>query len=137
LTEACLAGSLERALARASFIQRTFDEPMEAMNDPSAAKIRKHYFFFLAGLEAHRSAGGNVQPPTIRGGAVEREGAVGFEEMIVAADLDGTVARVLNEHANRPPTVIRLNRTGRFIEQVFSRIHALSPSSPVRSRISA
>ena len=48
----------------------------------------------LAGLEAHGGAGGDVEPHALCALAVELQRVVGLEEMIVAADLDRTVAGV-------------------------------------------
>ena len=48
----------------------------------------------LARLEAHRGAGGDVEPHAARLLAVELQRRIGFEEMIVRADLDRPVAGV-------------------------------------------
>ena len=48
----------------------------------------------LAGLEADRRAGGNVEPEAARLGAVEFQRRIGLEEMIVRADLDRPVAGI-------------------------------------------
>ncbi len=47
-------------------------------------------------LEAHRGAGGDVETMAVRGRPVERERRVGLGEVVVRADLDGSVAGVLD-----------------------------------------
>jgi hypothetical protein len=143
LLEACPASCIDRTLAPASDIERAFDETIETVDHTSAPKFGKNHFFFLAGLEADGCAGGDIQAHTVREGAFKCESAVRFEEVIVAANLDGTVTRVLDEQSNRPATHIRLYRPGRFIKQKFSRSHALSfelhslvnPERPVAVRL--
>src|SRR3954465_6089337 len=48
----------------------------------------------LAGLEAHRRAGGDVEAHAARLLAVELQRRVGLEEMVMRADLDRPVAAV-------------------------------------------
>src|SRR4051812_33423791 len=48
----------------------------------------------LAGLEAHRGAGGDAEAHAARLLAVEFQRGIGFEEMVVRADLDRPVAAV-------------------------------------------
>src|SRR5712671_2092707 len=48
--------------------------------------------FGVAGLEADGGAGGDVEALAVGGGAVEFQGSVGFDEVVMAADLDGAVA---------------------------------------------
>ena len=55
----------------------------------------------VARLEPHRGAGRNVQPLAVGLGAVEFQLAVGFDEMIMAADLDGPVAEIGDFERNR------------------------------------
>src|SRR5271166_5676445 len=64
------------------------------MHDAPAAVGDQCDFAGLAGFETDRSAGGDVKPLAASGGAVEREGGIGFGEVIVAADLDWSVAGV-------------------------------------------
>jgi hypothetical protein len=126
LLEARPASFLDRTLAPASGFERAFDETIETVDYTSTAKFGKSHFFFLAGLKADGCAGGDIQAHAIREGAVKCESAVRLEEVIVAANLDGTVTRVLDEQSNRPAADIRLYRPGRFIKQKLSRLHALS-----------
>ena len=53
----------------------------------------------LAGLEAHGGAGRDVEAHAVGGAAVEVERAVRFDEVIVAADLDRTIAAVGDRRA--------------------------------------
>ena len=64
------------------------------MHDAPAAIRHQRHFARLAGFEAHRGAGRDIEPLATRGGAVERQRGVGFGEVIVAADLDRPVAGV-------------------------------------------
>src|SRR5882757_10977297 len=48
----------------------------------------------LARLETHRGPGGDVEAHAAGPFAVELQGGVGFEEMVVRADLDRTVAGI-------------------------------------------
>ena len=61
----------------------------------------------LAGLEAHRRAGGDVEPHALGALAVELQRLVGLEEMIVAADLDRPVAGVGDLDGDRVAALVR------------------------------
>src|SRR5271169_2074791 len=58
----------------------------------------------LAGLEANRGSGRDVEPEALRLPAIELERRVGLEEMIVRADLDRPVAGIgdLDRHRFAP-----------------------------------
>src|SRR5438105_3578362 len=60
---------------------------------PPGALDARHGVCF-AGFEAHRSARGNIQPASPRRVAIEIERAIGFREVVMAADLDGPIAPV-------------------------------------------
>src|SRR2546423_14419764 len=50
--------------------------------------------FRIAWLEAHGRSGGNIEAHAVGCGAVELQGGIGFDEVIMAADLDGSVAEI-------------------------------------------
>src|SRR5260370_6481774 len=55
----------------------------------------------LAGLEAHRGAGGDIEPHAARLLAVELQRRIGLEEMVVRADLDRPVAGIGDRQRHR------------------------------------
>src|SRR5581483_286376 len=67
---------------------------LEAEHPPAARKRHEAHLARLAGLEAHRGAGGNVEPASAGDVAVELQGLVGLGEVVVGADLDRPVAGV-------------------------------------------
>ena len=69
-------------------------EVVEAVDDALAGEGDEGDGAFVAGFEADGGAGGDVEAVAAGGGAVEFEGGIDFEEMEVAADLDGAVAGV-------------------------------------------
>ena len=81
-------------LLRRGLIEFAHDFAEESVNDAVAGQRHQRDRAFLAGLEAHRGAGGDVQPEAARGGAIEFERGIGLEEMIMRADLDRPVAGV-------------------------------------------
>ncbi len=72
--------------------QRAHDLLAEAEDAPVAADRNEAHFARLARLEADRRARGNVETHAPGRGAVEAQGRIGFEEVVVRPDLDGTVA---------------------------------------------
>src|SRR5580704_11223544 len=59
-----------------------------------AGKWNERHVAGLARLEAHRGAGRDVEAHAAGLLALEPQGRIGLEEMVVAADLDGPVARI-------------------------------------------
>src|SRR5262249_14477528 len=70
------------------------DLALEAVALAAAEVGREPHGARLAGLEAHRGAGGDVEPHAAGALAIELQRLVGLGEMIVAADLDRPVAGV-------------------------------------------
>src|SRR4051812_16726118 len=103
--------------------QRAVDQSVVAVKDARASVLDEHHLFLLARLEAHGGPGGDVETHAARRSALERESAVDFEEMKVAADLDGAVARVADHNGDHTPPRVGLNVAGFRIQKVFTRSH--------------
>src|SRR5581483_11374846 len=69
-------------------------EVVAAANDTLPGNIDQTHRLCFAGFEAHRRAGGNIEAFAVRLCAVEAQFGIGFNEMIMAADLHRTVAQV-------------------------------------------
>ena len=93
------------------------------MNHAGASELGEFHFLFFARLEANRCSRWNVETHAERRGAIERERAIGFKEVVVTANLDGAVACILDEKAERVAAGIREDRSGPLIEKIFARIH--------------
>ena len=65
----------------------------------------------VARLESDRRASGDVEPHAVRLLAVEDEGGVCLDEVVVRANLDRSVARVDHSELNQPPSSVQLNPT--------------------------
>src|SRR5947199_4339639 len=74
--------------------QLAHDVAAEAADGGLAGECDELHVAGLAGLEADRGAGGDVEADAAGFPAVELQGRVGLEEMIVRAHLNGTVAGV-------------------------------------------
>ena len=94
------------------------------MDDTVAAEGHEPDLARLAGLEAHRRAGGDVEAHAARGRAVEAQRGVGLVEMVVRADLDRPVAGVGDLEAQRAAARVELDVPGR--EDVFARLHGVT-----------
>jgi hypothetical protein len=90
---------------------------------PRATEGYKRNFFFFSGLKAHRGAGRNVKSHASCYFPVKCEGAIDFEEMIVTADLNGTIATVFHQHGSDATSNVRFNLF-RF-DEVFTWPHGL------------
>ncbi len=78
-------------LVGAAQIHRPGREVVAAADGAAAADLHERHGLGVAGLEAHRRAGGDVEAAAVRQLAVERELGVRLNEVVVAADLDGAV----------------------------------------------
>jgi hypothetical protein len=63
--------------------------------------------FGFAGFEPHGSTGGNVEPAPCRNRAIEVERAIRLGEVVVAADLDWSVAAIGHLHLHRYPALVQ------------------------------
>ncbi len=86
----------------------------------------------LAGLEADRRAGRNVEPAAAGRGAIERERRVGLEEVVVRADLHRTVAGVGDRERDR--LAARVQGDLAVARDDFARDHADLPSGSAGAR---
>ena len=89
-----LSGGGGTTRRRALPVERAHHGAREAVHDAIAGERDELDHPLLTGLEADRRTGGDVQPEAPRRGAIERESAVRFGEVIVRAHLDRPVARV-------------------------------------------
>ena len=67
--------------------------------------------FGFARFEANGGAGGNIETAAISSGAVELEGGICFDEMVVTADLDGAVAKICDRKGNRGAAGVQFDLT--------------------------
>src|SRR5580658_7500156 len=81
----------------------------EAVDRAAAAKRDELDLARLAGLEAHRGSGGDVEPHAARFLAVEFQRRIGFEKMIVRADLNRPVAAVGDRDRHAPAALVELD----------------------------
>ena len=81
----------------------------KSVDGARAGKRHQVDFARLAGLEAHRRAGGNIEPHAARFLAVEFQRRIGLEEMIVRADLDRPVAACSRPKASRLAAFVELD----------------------------
>src|SRR5262249_57158864 len=92
----------------------------------------------LARLEAHRGAGGDVEPHAARFFPIEFQGRIGLVEMIMRADLDRPVAGICDRERDSLATGIELDLA--VLDEHLARDHAthslcliVSAPSPRRS----
>src|SRR5919201_1362490 len=97
-------------------VERAAHNPAVAVDLARARQLDELDLLLLARLEADGRAGGDVQAHAVGLGAVEVERAVDLEEVEVAADLYGAVARVAHEHDGRPAAGVRLNPAGLLVQ---------------------
>src|SRR5262245_47753433 len=82
----------------------------------------------LSRFEAHRGAGGNIEPHAACLLAIEFQCRIGLEEMIVGADMNGPVARIGDRQRHRLAAGIELDLA--FLDEHFTGDHAsLAPLS--------
>ena len=83
------------------FVHRAVSEVIAAANDAVAGDINKADGLDVARLKSHRGAGGDIQPPAVGFGSIELQRRVGFDEVVVAADLDWAIAEVGDREFDR------------------------------------
>ena len=118
--------ALYRSLSQRGIGYCAADQAVAAVNHATTSKLGQLHFLFFARLKAHRRAGRMVKPQAERRGAIERERPIGFEEVVVAADLDGPVTGIFDDEAKRAAAGIREDRSGIFIQKIFARIHKVT-----------
>src|ERR1700728_1223023 len=77
------------------------DLALKAEHSPESAVTTQAQGAPLSRLEAPRRPRRNVQPIAAGGVPIEPQARIGFEKMVVRADLNGPVARVLDVHLER------------------------------------
>src|SRR5665213_3712054 len=76
---------------------------------PRSAEGYESHLLFLAGFKSHSGPGGHIEMHPSRLFTVERESSVHFEKVIMAADLNRTIACVANENRRLFPPGIGQN----------------------------
>jgi hypothetical protein len=117
------ARALDRSLLQRGIGDCAADQTVAAVNHAGTSELGEFHFLFFARLEANRCSRWNVETHAECSGAIERERAIGFKKVVVAPDLDGAVAGILDEKAERVAAGIREDRSGTLIEKIFTRIH--------------
>ena len=80
-------------------IERASAVPAQPGDDPRSSDRDQLDLLHGTGLESDRATGEHVQPAAPGGLAVKVQGRVGFGEVVVGADLDGTISGV--DHPQR------------------------------------
>src|SRR5882672_9751823 len=91
--EAGLAGFLDRGVQTRG-IHLALAEGVEPVDFARSGELYQRHDLLVAGLEAHRGSGGNVEPHAPGLAPLEAERAIHLEEVEVGADLYRPVARV-------------------------------------------
>ena len=84
------------------------DPPGKAEHPAMPGQVHQLDLATLPGFETHRCAGGDVQAHAATGVAVERQRVVGFEKVVMRADLDWPVATVGHLEAEGAPASVEL-----------------------------
>src|SRR6478735_8790071 len=79
---------------------------------PEAAQLDEGDLGAHSGLEAQRSAGGNVEPESFGQGPIERKRRIRVGEMQMRADLNGTITVIHYGHMQLSTSVIDFQFTG-------------------------
>ena len=77
---------------RPSFCHRAIGQIVSAADHLAAGDRDERDGFRVARLEAHRRARGNIEPLAVGFATIELQRGVGFDEVVMAADLDRTIA---------------------------------------------
>ena len=93
----------------------------KSVHDTIARKGYQSHLARLTGLEPHRRAGGNVEPHAARLGAIEAQRRVGLEEMIMRADLDRSIARVVDAESRGGTAGIEFDLA--TAKEILARLH--------------
>src|SRR5262245_28021207 len=95
----------------------------EPIDDALAGECDQRDLTRLAGLEAHRGAGRNVETHAARLGAIEFQRRVGLEEMVVRAHLDRPIAGIRHRQRDGLAAGIELDLT--ITDEVFAGDHQI------------
>src|SRR5258708_551858 len=92
-------------------------------DSPRTGEVYQRYFFRFSGLKAHRGAGRNVQSHPSCRLPIEHESPINLKEVIVAADLNRTIAGVFHQDGRDAAADVRFDLS-RF-DEVFPWMHSL------------
>jgi hypothetical protein len=95
--------------------------PRKTENALCARHLHQRHFPLLAGLEAHGSAGRDVQPVTSGGLAIELQRRVDLVKVVVRSHLDRPVAVVFHYHTSGFAPDVESNVAG--LDPVFTWDH--------------
>src|SRR5262249_37940198 len=109
----------------ACLIKRAIDQSVVTKYPTRTTEVDQRNFFLFSRLKAHGGTGGNVQPHASRYCPNECERAIDFKKVIVAADLDRPITRVLNHNGQDTTSQIRFDLSG--FDEVFAWVHCLGP----------
>ena len=116
---------LQAGLARVGVVEAAHDQAVEPVDHAPAAVGDQLDVLDVAGLEPDRRAAGQVQPHAVGLLAVEDQRRIGLEEVVMGADLDGTVAGVVDAERHDGAAGVQLDV--RPVEEVFARNHFRPP----------
>src|ERR1700761_6306885 len=109
---------------------------VEAIDDAIARQRDEFDGAFLARLEAHGGARRDVETKAARRFAIERERRVHLVEVIVRADLHGTIARVRYRHADGGASCIQFVLAVVGYQFTWDHARLVTESDDGRSRVS-
>src|SRR5712671_328024 len=102
----------------------------KTIDDTLARERHELHVAGLAGLEPHRRAGGDIEPHAAGFLAVEFQRRVGFEEMVMRADLDRAIAGIGDRQRHRLAAGIEFDLT--VLDEEFAGDHFSSFVIPGR-----
>ena len=102
--------------------------------DAFARQRHRLYITGLSRIEPHRGAGGDVEPHAARLFAVELQRRIGFEEMIMRADLDRPISAIGNRERHGLAAGIEFDLA--VLDEEFAGDHFASSVIPGRGEAS-
>jgi hypothetical protein len=90
-------------------LELAHDVLAETVDCALAGNCNKRHFARLSRLEADRSAGRNIEPHAARFFTVELQRRIGFEKMIMRADLDRPITRISDRKRDGLTTFVELD----------------------------
>src|SRR5262249_6441930 len=118
--EAALRGLADRGVSARS-VDGAVRERVEPVDLARAGQLHEGDHLFVAGLEADRGAGWDVEPHPPGLPALEAERAIDLEEVEVGANLNGPVTRI--RHGQLDGAASNVGLDGTVAQQVLSWNH--------------
>src|SRR5690606_28069906 len=87
----------------------------ESIHDAFSGQCHQLHGARLAGLEAHRSSGCDIESKAVSFLAIEGKRIIGFEEMVVRSDLDRPVARISHFDFHRGAPAVQFDLAGGYL----------------------